>query len=172
MIRVLVGIIVVTCAMSLSVIAIDISEEKVRCARHNAGVYGVDDRIEFIVGDYLKLAPTLKADVVFLSPPWGGPNYLQADVFDIETMMKPNGYDSELLVCGLFLHLIYVLIIYNYKKMYSNPFVKPPLVNAGALHDILLFVCSFVCSFVSCLFNLLFAVWQHLAASGCGSLLT
>ena len=81
------------------VIAIDISEEKVRCARHNAGIYGVEDRIEFIVGDYLTLAPTLKADVVFLSPPWGGPNYLQADVFDIETMMRPNGYDSTLAVC-------------------------------------------------------------------------
>ena len=76
------------------VIAIDISEDKVRCARHNAAIYDVEDRIEFIVGDYLKLAPTLKADVVFLSPPWGGPNYLQADVFDIETMMTPNGYDS------------------------------------------------------------------------------
>ena len=82
----------------MSVIAIDICEEKIRSARHNAAVYGVEDRIEFIVGDYLKLAPTLKADVVFLSPPWGGPNYLQADVFDIETMMKPNGYSSELFI--------------------------------------------------------------------------
>ena len=77
------------------VIAIDISEEKICCARHNAAIYGVEDRIEFIVGDYLKLAPTLRADVVFLSPPWGGPSYLQADVFDIETMMKPNGYDDD-----------------------------------------------------------------------------
>jgi len=91
------------------VIAIDISEEKIRCARHNAAVYGVQDRIEFIVGDYLQLAPTLKADVVFLSPPWGGPNYLQADVFDIETMMSPNGYGLKFVfpVCGAFFELFY-----------------------------------------------------------------
>jgi len=83
--------------MCVLVIAIDINEEKIHCARHNAAVYGVADRIEFIVGDYMKLAPSLKADVVFLSPPWGGPNYQQADVFDIETMMTPNAYD--LMMC-------------------------------------------------------------------------
>jgi trimethylguanosine synthase len=47
-------------------------------------VYGVEDRIEFIQGDFLKIVPTLTADVVFLSPPWGGPDYLTADVFDLE----------------------------------------------------------------------------------------
>ena len=55
-------------------------------------VYGVADRIEFIVGDYLLLASNLKADVVFLSPPWGGPDYLSADVYDIDTMMTPPAY--------------------------------------------------------------------------------
>jgi tRNA1(Val) A37 N6-methylase TrmN6 len=75
-----------------SVIAIDISEEKIDCARHNARIYGVEDRIDFILGDFLELAPSLKADVVFLSPPWGGPSYLKAGVFDISTMMQPNGY--------------------------------------------------------------------------------
>ncbi|KAK3090023.1 hypothetical protein FSP39_008599 [Pinctada imbricata] len=72
------------------VIAVDIDPVKVELAKHNASVYGVDDRIEFIVGDYLKVAPHLKADVVFLSPPWGGPDYLDAEVFDLETMISLN----------------------------------------------------------------------------------
>lgn len=55
-------------------------------------MYGVEDHIEFIQGDFLKIAPTLTADVVFLSPPWGGPDYLTADVFDLETMIEINGY--------------------------------------------------------------------------------
>lgn len=46
-------------------------------AKHNAAVYGVADRIEFIVGDYFHLANRLQGDVVFLSPPWGGPQYLK-----------------------------------------------------------------------------------------------
>lgn len=63
------------------VIAIDIDPEKIKIARHNAEVYGVADRIEFIVGDFFQVAPLLKADVVFLSPPWGGPNYLKKKVW-------------------------------------------------------------------------------------------
>ncbi|KAG9355215.1 hypothetical protein JZ751_000053, partial [Albula glossodonta] len=49
-------------------------------------VYNVADRIDFLQGDFLQLAPHLRADVVFLSPPWGGPDYLSADVFNIKTM--------------------------------------------------------------------------------------
>lgn len=71
------------------VIAIDIDEKKIEMAKHNATIYGVVDRIEFIVGDYFKLASTLKADVVFLSPPWGGPQYLKEDVYDIEKSLLP-----------------------------------------------------------------------------------
>ncbi|KAI8911004.1 RNA cap guanine-N2 methyltransferase-domain-containing protein [Gorgonomyces haynaldii] len=79
------------------VIAIDINKSRLEMARHNAQVYGVEDRIEFIHGDYMKLAPTLKADCVFLSPPWGGPQYLKAPVFDLNTMMPMNGTELYLL---------------------------------------------------------------------------
>lgn len=61
-------------------------------------MYGVEDRIEFIQGDFLKIVPTLTADVVFLSPPWGGPDYLTADVFDLETMIEINGYPLSVLL--------------------------------------------------------------------------
>lgn len=60
-----------------SVIAIDIDAKKIEMARHNAEIYGVADRIEFIVGDFLQLSESLRADVVFLSPPWGGPDYVK-----------------------------------------------------------------------------------------------
>ncbi|KAL0124564.1 hypothetical protein PUN28_006421 [Cardiocondyla obscurior] len=73
------------------VIAIDIDPNKIKIARHNAGIYGVEDRIEFITGDFLQLAPQLSADVVFLSPPWGGPDYIKRRVFDLESMMPPFG---------------------------------------------------------------------------------
>ncbi|CAF4937784.1 unnamed protein product, partial [Rotaria socialis] len=58
--------------------------KKIEMAKQNARVYGVEDRIEFIQGDFLKLAPTLTADVVYLSPPWGGPSYGTIDIFDLE----------------------------------------------------------------------------------------
>ena len=73
------------------VIAIDIDVTKIEIAKHNAAVYGVADRIEFIIGDYFDVAPNLKADAVFLSPPWGGPAYSDAKVFDVKTMIVPDG---------------------------------------------------------------------------------
>lgn len=77
--------------MYFSVIAIDIDPLKIEYCRNNAKIYGVEDKIEFIVGDFTKLAKTLTADVVFLSPPWGGPSYISCTEFDIETMIPMNG---------------------------------------------------------------------------------
>ena len=76
------------------VIAIDIDPRKIDYARHNATIYGVEDRIDFIVGDSLSIGPKLKADTVFLSPPWGGPDYSKLDSYDI-TILQP--YDGQLL---------------------------------------------------------------------------
>ncbi|KAK8389300.1 hypothetical protein O3P69_008787 [Scylla paramamosain] len=65
------------------VIAIDKDPRKVELARHNAQVYGVADRIDFRVGNFFKLASSLKADVVYLSPPWGGMEYLEEEVYNV-----------------------------------------------------------------------------------------
>lgn len=73
------------------VIAIDLDPVKLHCARENAKIYGVADRIEFILGDFFDLAPRLKADVVFLSPPWGGPSYLTEKTFDLKSMIPGDG---------------------------------------------------------------------------------
>ena len=62
----------------------DTSETRLRLARHNAVIYGVQDRIEFILGDYTSFVDAYTSlsehsrtavDVVFLSPPWGGLDY-------------------------------------------------------------------------------------------------
>lgn len=37
-----------------AVIAIDIDPVKISCAKHNAKIYGVLDKIEFINGDFFK----------------------------------------------------------------------------------------------------------------------
>lgn len=42
-------------------IAIDIDPVKLRCARNNAEVYGVRDRIEFVLGDCMQLLPQCAA---------------------------------------------------------------------------------------------------------------
>ena len=69
------------------VIAIEIDPAKLACARHNAAVYGVADRIEWVLGDCTSVLRSMRpgsADVVFLAPPWGGPSYNEAEHFDVD----------------------------------------------------------------------------------------
>ncbi|KAM3413270.1 hypothetical protein ACQJBY_004440 [Aegilops geniculata] len=75
------------------VVSVDIDPQKIGYAQHNATIYGVNDHIDFIVGDFINIAPHLKGETVFMSPPWGGPDYAKVDVYDIKTMLKPcDGY--------------------------------------------------------------------------------
>eukprot|EP01012_Entosiphon_sulcatum_P048492 TRINITY_DN66979_c0_g1_i1.p1 TRINITY_DN66979_c0_g1~~TRINITY_DN66979_c0_g1_i1.p1 ORF type:complete len:271 (-),score=64.00 TRINITY_DN66979_c0_g1_i1:51-863(-) len=90
------------------VIAIDIDPVKIECSRRNARIYGVEDRIEYINGDFLQLLPRLQADVLFLSPPWGGPDYAHYALFDVKKMMMYDGVqmflDAQRLITP---HIIY-----------------------------------------------------------------
>ncbi|KNE55434.1 hypothetical protein AMAG_17786 [Allomyces macrogynus ATCC 38327] len=75
----------VTCEQ---VVAIELDPVRLACARHNAEIYGVADRIEFILGDAIQFLERtkLQPDVIFLSPPWGGPEYLQQESYTLDMM--------------------------------------------------------------------------------------
>ena len=88
-------------------------------ARHNAQIYGVAGRIEFIQTDFISFAQAYlstaslpspsgslskgrrKIDTVFLSPPWGGPSYLAGSEFPLD--------DSEFENTGANTHPTYSL---------------------------------------------------------------
>lgn len=72
------------------VIAIDMDPLKIELAKHNASIYGVRDKIDFVVGDFFQLAEHIRADAVFLSPPWGGPKYINNKDYDIEKHLQPR----------------------------------------------------------------------------------
>lgn len=78
---------------SRHVIAVDIDPKKIELARNNASVYGVQDKIEFVVGDFLEIVLRLRGDVVFLSPPWGGPSYQEKGLFNLKDV-KPDVFQT------------------------------------------------------------------------------
>jgi trimethylguanosine synthase len=59
----------------VQVIAVEISAERLAMAQHNARLYRLEHKIQFVCADFFDIAPRLAADGVFLSPPWGGPLY-------------------------------------------------------------------------------------------------
>jgi trimethylguanosine synthase len=82
---------------SSRVLAVDLDPAKVAMARHNAHIYGVAHRIDFVVADFAALAPRLRADACFLSPPWGGPSYdVDVGTFRLAALNLPSaGADDE-----------------------------------------------------------------------------
>jgi trimethylguanosine synthase len=73
------------------VFALDINPNRIYMAKHNATIYGVQDRVEFIIGDSLKLSPKFRVDAIFLSPPWGGPEYINSDYYDLSNIQPIHG---------------------------------------------------------------------------------
>ncbi len=57
------------------VVAVERDPERLACARHNAAVYGVADRIRFVLGDATEVASQEPCDVLVADPPWGGRDY-------------------------------------------------------------------------------------------------
>jgi len=73
------------------VITIDIDANKVILAKHNAALYGVADKIKFVIGDFFVLGKIMKADVLVTSPLWGGPDYFRKRTFSLADLCRDNG---------------------------------------------------------------------------------
>jgi predicted RNA methylase len=53
------------------VTAVELDAGRLALARHNARLYGVQERIRFVHGDARLLVASLSADLLFVDPPWG-----------------------------------------------------------------------------------------------------
>lgn len=72
------------------VFAIEKDKIRLEMARHNAGIYGVADKIEFICGGFFEESTKIQADGVFVDPPWGGPDYKNIKSFKLSNF-SPDG---------------------------------------------------------------------------------
>ena len=85
--------------LNVHVFACDTDKERLRMASHNARVYNVSTAVSFLHGDALNIMnkailkeecspfSTRKIDMIFLSPPWGGPEYRAAETFDLSSIL-------------------------------------------------------------------------------------
>ena len=83
------------------VYGVDFSLEHLYCTAQNAAVYGVDDKVWLKYGRWEQLSrggafDAVSVDCIFASPPWGGPNYLNLEVYDLEQHLQPVGITSLL----------------------------------------------------------------------------
>ncbi|PSN62562.1 trimethylguanosine synthase [Corynespora cassiicola Philippines] len=77
------------------VFAIEKDPKTMKCAKHNAKLYGVDKKIVWCTGDCFdvisrRFSKGQENVVIFASPPWGGTEYSADDVFDLSKMEPYN----------------------------------------------------------------------------------
>ncbi|KAK9867410.1 hypothetical protein WJX84_011869 [Apatococcus fuscideae] len=65
------------------VLAVDTDAARLALVAHNAEIYGVRGCIDLLCADFFQAAPRLQADVIFLSPPWGGLAYRDKTCFHV-----------------------------------------------------------------------------------------
>lgn len=82
-------------------IGIDIDEDKIQLAKNNSKVYGVQEEIDFRTGDYFEGNNSIKADVVYMSPPWGGPEYINRPLYSLATLCADHGGGKEIIKIAL-----------------------------------------------------------------------
>lgn len=71
------------------VVSIEINAERSGMAGHNAGIYGVEKQIEFVVGNSMKIWKQFDFDAAYFDPPWGGVGYEKLDSLRFASF-KPN----------------------------------------------------------------------------------
>lgn len=122
-----------------SVIAVDVVAEKLAMTRRNAAVYEVRGAIELVCADVYSVLQGLPAirplwtgdsnfaappadvclpgaamvapavDLMLMSPPWGGPEYLQAHIFDLAALPCGDGVHLLALAASRCANVVYLL---------------------------------------------------------------
>ena len=73
------------------VIANDLFIEKINMTKNNTKIYNCPNNIIYYSEDFLKLnLNEEKIDYVFLSPPWGGPEYKNDNVYSLKKWITPD----------------------------------------------------------------------------------
>ncbi|KAF9731366.1 hypothetical protein PMIN06_010050 [Paraphaeosphaeria minitans] len=78
------------------VFAVEKDPKTMKCAKHNAEIYGVAKKIVFHTGDCFDIIKRFVGKnniVIFGSPPWGGTEYNADNVFDL-SLMQPYSLDT------------------------------------------------------------------------------
>ena len=72
------------------VFANDLFESKINMTKNNAKIYNCPNNIVYFNKDYFDLNIDEKIDYIFLSPPWGGPEYKNDKIYSLKKWMNPD----------------------------------------------------------------------------------
>ena len=85
-----------------------IEKDALRCQmlQQNVDTLGVSSNVSIVHGDAIEVCPMLKQDVIFLDPPWGGPEYKQKSNISLYLSDVSLAHVCEKLAC----HTTYIAL--------------------------------------------------------------
>ena len=96
------------------VLALDIDFMKLSYAKHNSTIYNCTNNIQFICQDYFTfinncVESKFRPDLIFISPPWGGVDYMKEDDDADLNKFPINGFKIFQEACKLTTNIVYFL---------------------------------------------------------------
>jgi 16S rRNA G966 N2-methylase RsmD len=79
--------------------------------KNNLEVYGYNTNVNIINDDYFNVMYKLKQDIIFLDPPWGGPQYKQKED---GILLHINNVNIWCIINSLLKHAKYIVILIPY----------------------------------------------------------
>lgn len=103
---------------------VEIDKTRFEYLKNNITIYNLQDNCKFFCNDYTKIYTQINQDIVFIDPPWGGKDYKNNDLIelnlsniDIATICNNLKTKSKLIV-------LKVPQNFDFKKFYSSIIYK------------------------------------------------
>ena len=94
--------------------AVEINKNHMDCLLHNCKLYHIDNNISFTLGDYNKYFEKLDQDIIFIDPPWGGPEYKKKDLINLYLSDTNIKYISKKIIEDKLAKLLIIKIKFNF----------------------------------------------------------
>jgi predicted RNA methylase len=95
--------------------SVEMNPQKFEMLQNNVNIYPGSEKVRFILSDFTSIMSSLKQDLVFVDPPWGGMSYKNAKNINL----KLGEMDMGQIAVKLFDNAAPVYIIYKLPKNYD-----------------------------------------------------
>ena len=124
-----------------SVNAVEIDKPTCTILKNNISLYKFDIKYEVFCADYTTIYETLKQDIVFLDPPWGGVDYKKKKLLDLYLQTKSGKININMICYNLLAKKLTRLIVlklpHNFNESgLSAQMNKLPFVVNQDIHQI------------------------------------
>jgi predicted RNA methylase len=129
------------CKYGINVNAVELDTERFEYLKHNVSKY--EYNVNLYNNNYLDIYETIKQDIIFIDPPWGGPEYKKSD----EIILSLNDISLEDICNNIFIKKLAKLTVlklpYNYNLNHMKNKILCPFNIYNLKNILMIFIFNF-----------------------------